>query len=41
MDPETIESQIVLDEGFENIVVLEPLSDQDDDDWMVGEFSFV
>jgi hypothetical protein len=38
MDPETIEAQQGLDEAFENIVVLEPASNDTDDDWMPGEF---
>jgi hypothetical protein len=36
MDPETIETRLVLDEAFENIVVLEP--SEPDDDWLPGEF---
>ncbi len=36
MDPETMETQVVLDEGFENIVILGPASS--DDDWLPGEF---
>ena len=37
MDPETLETQLVLDEAFENIVIVETLSPPDDD-WMAGEF---
>jgi hypothetical protein len=38
VDPETLEAQDVLDEAFENIVVLAPLPPDPDDDWMPGEF---
>jgi hypothetical protein len=38
VDPETKETQLVLDEAFENIVVLEPPPPDQDDDWMQGEF---
>jgi hypothetical protein len=36
MDPETMETRLVLDEAFENIVVLEP--SEREDDWLPGEF---
>ena len=36
MDPETIETQLVLDEAFENIVILG--SPEPDTDWLPGEF---
>lgn len=38
VDPETPAAQQDLDEGFESIVVLEPLLPFGDDDWMPGEF---
>jgi uncharacterized membrane protein len=37
MDPETIDSRPVLDEAFENIIILGSLAPPDDD-WMAGEF---
>lgn len=37
MDPETPAAQD-LDEGFESVVVLEPLLPSADEDWMPGEF---
>jgi hypothetical protein len=37
MEPETVETKKTLDEAFENIVVVEPLSPSPDDDWMPGE----
>lgn len=37
MDPETLETQVVLDEAFDDIVVVETLPPVEED-WMAGEF---
>ena len=38
MDPETLDTEQVLDKAFENIVLIDQDSTSLDDDWMSGEF---
>jgi hypothetical protein len=38
VDPKTLETERVLDDAFENIVLIDQDSTSLDDDWMPGEF---
>ena len=39
MDPETVEMQLVLDEAFDDIVLVETLPVEED--WMAGELDII